>query len=145
VDVQQIPLQTHWDDRGYLFEVLRKTDPHFTEFGQVYVVGSLGRGTIRAFHRHFELWDWFCIVRGSAKFITFDPDVSNLQQPKSWVLSEKNPSLLVVPPGVFHGWMALEEHTILLSTGSHVYNREKPDEQRVSYDSFEVDWSVKPK
>ena len=35
-DVKVVPLIAHVDDRGYLIEILRSTDDHFTQFGQVY-------------------------------------------------------------------------------------------------------------
>jgi len=41
-DVKVVPLTAHVDDRGYLIEILRCTDEHFTQFGQVYVVGDVG-------------------------------------------------------------------------------------------------------
>ena len=39
-DVKVVPLIAHVDDRGYLIEILRSTDDHFTQFGQVYLVGD---------------------------------------------------------------------------------------------------------
>ena len=71
-DVKVVPLVFHVDDRGYLIEILRSTDEHFTRFGQVYLVGDSTRGTIRAFHKHARLWDWFFISHGSAKFVLRD-------------------------------------------------------------------------
>ena len=59
------------------------------------------------------------------------------------VIGTRNPSLIVVPQGVFHGWMALEDDTLLVSTASDVYNRRKPDEIRVLPDSFGYVWEVK--
>jgi len=61
----------------------------------------------------------------------------------TFVVSSRNPSLLVVPPGVYHGWMSLEDDTQLISTASEVYNRESPDEVRVPPDSLGVKWEVK--
>jgi dTDP-4-dehydrorhamnose 3,5-epimerase len=144
-DVQLVPLVAHVDDRGYLIEILRSTDPHFTKFGQVYVVGNPARGTIRAFHKHERLWDWFFIARGSAKFVLRDdrPDSSTYEELATFVVGDRNPSLLVVPPGVYHGWMSLQDDTLLISTGSEVYNRQQPDEVRMPPDSFGVDWQVK--
>lgn len=144
-DVQVVSLTAHVDDRGYLIEILRGTDEYFTQFGQVYLVGDMTRGTIRAFHKHAELWDWFFISHGAAKFALRDdrqesPTYGEMQ---SIVSSQRNPTLIVVPPGVYHGWMALEDDTQLVSTASHVYNREKPDEIRVPPDSFGYIWEVK--
>ncbi len=133
------------DDRGYLIEILRATDPYYTKFGQVYLVGNLARGTIRAWHKHEILWDWFFISHGTAKFALYDdrPGSATHKETNTFVIGARQPALLVVPPGVFHGWMSLEDDTQLVSTASEVYNREKPDEVRVPYDSFGYDWSVK--
>jgi dTDP-4-dehydrorhamnose 3,5-epimerase len=133
-----VPLVAYVDDRGYLIEILRSTDPHFTKFGQVYLVGDMVRGTIRAWHKHEVLWDFFFISHGSAKFALRDDhkDSPTYEEINTFVIGERNPSLLVVPPGVYHGWMSLEDDTQMISTASEVYNRESPDEVRVPPDSF---------
>ena len=144
-DVSVIELVARVDDRGYLVEIIRATDPHFTKFGQVYLVGDLARGTTRAFHKHAELWDWFFISHGSAKFVLVDdrPGSPTYKEQNTFVAGTRNPSLLVVPPGVYHGWMSLEDDTQMISTASDVYNRAKPDEVRIPPDSFGDVWSVK--
>jgi dTDP-4-dehydrorhamnose 3,5-epimerase len=144
-DVKVVDLVPRIDDRGYLIEILRASDEHFTKFGQVYLVGDMTRNTIRAFHVHKVLWDWFFISHGSAKFALVDDrkDSPTYKEINTLVVSERKPQLLVVPPGVYHGWMSLEDDTQMVSTASEVYNRENPDEERVPYDSFGYDWSVK--
>lgn len=144
-DVKLVKLETHVDDRGYLIEILRASDEHFTKYGQVYIVGDPVRGVIRAWHKHEILWDWFFISHGSAKFTLRDdrPDSPTYEEMNTFILGERNPALLVVPPGVFHGWMSLEGDTQLISTASEVYNRENPDEVRVPPDSFGYEWEVK--
>ena len=143
--VEVVPLVVRADDRGYLVEIVRATDQYFTKFGQVYIVGDVARGTIRAFHKHNELWDWFFIGHGSAKFVLKDdrPDSPTYGALMTVVTGERNPSLIVVPPGVYHGWMSLEDDTQLISTASEVYNRDKPDEARIPPDSFGDVWTVK--
>lgn len=144
-DVAVVNLVAHVDDRGYLIEILRCTDPHFTKFGQVYLVGDFAKGTIRAFHKHHHLWDWFFISHGSAKFVLKDdrPDSPTCGELMTIVTSARNPVVIAIPPGVYHGWIALEDDTQLISTGSEVYNREKPDEVRIPPDSFGDVWTVK--
>jgi dTDP-4-dehydrorhamnose 3,5-epimerase len=144
-DVSVIELVARVDDRGYLVEIIRATDPHFTKFGQVYLVGDLTRGTTRAFHKHEELWDWFFISHGSAKFVLVDdrPGSPTYKEQNTFVAGTRNPSLLVIPPGVYHGWMSLEDDTQMISTASDIYNRAKPDEVRIPPDSFGDVWSVK--
>ena len=143
--VKVVPLVAHVDDRGYLIEILRATDPHFSKFGQVYLVGNMARGTVRAFHKHKELWDFFFISHGSAKFALRDdrPESKTYQEMNTFVIGARNPGLIVVPPGVYHGWMSLEDDTQMISTASEVYNRQNPDEVRVPPDSFGYAWEVK--
>jgi len=143
--VQQVPLEAHVDDRGYLIEIIRATDPYLPKFGQVYMVGNFARGTIRAFHKHRDMWDYFFISHGSAKFVLVDdrPESPTCQEMNTFVVSALNPSLILVPPGVYHGWMSLEDDTQMISTASEVYNRQKPDEVRIPPDSFGDVWTVK--
>lgn len=151
-DVQVIDLVAHMDDRGYLIEIVRCTggdEPHAVvhKFGQVYLVGDMVRGTIRAFHKHNELWDWFFISHGSAKFVLKDDreSSSTYGETMTVIVGERRPRLVVVPPGVYHGWMSLEDDTQMVSTASHTYNQEQPDEVRIPPDSFGDVWTVKGK
>ena len=137
--LELIRLDVFEDDRGFLYEVVHDNDHFVPHIGQVYVVGDPARGATRAFHKHAELHDWFCLVSGSAKFAFVDdrPDSPTHGQGDVLVISARRPTLIVVPPGVFHGWMSLEDHTTMLSVASHVYDRTAPDETRVSPQAFE--------
>jgi len=141
--LEMIPLQVNFDDRGYLFEIIHNYE--ISKFGQVYAVGDPARGTIRAFHKHEILWDYFCIVKGSAKFIFVDDrkDSKTYKEQEIVILSEKVPRIVIVPPGIYHGWMSLEDNTIMVSTGSELYDKENPDEIRISPDSFGDIWTIK--
>lgn len=147
--VRVIQLNTHEDDRGSLIEVARNaqdSEPHSIvhQFGQIYLVTNPVRGTIRAFHKHSQLWDWFFIGFGSAKFVFKDdrPQSATAGNVMTIISTARNPKLIAVPPGVFHGWMSLEDHTQLISIASHTYNRSDPDEERMPADSFGDVWTV---
>jgi len=148
--VKVITLPQFEDDRGYLIEIARATgdgEAHSVvhKFGQVYLVGDPVRGIIRAFHKHDELWDWFFISHGSAKFVLKDdrPKSPTYGEVQTVITSARSPRLVIVPPGVYHGWMSLEDDTQMVSTASHTYNRQKPDETRIPPDSFGDVWTVK--
>ncbi len=47
------------------------------------------------------------------------------------------------PPNTWHGWMALEDDTIVAASGSEVHNRQQPDAVRVSLEVFGDVWTVK--
>jgi dTDP-4-dehydrorhamnose 3,5-epimerase len=141
VDIKD--LQVHQDDRGDLYEVVHDYD--IEEFGQVYVVHDRTKDIVRAFHRHEKLWDYFCIVKGSAKFAfsdSADPDA----EVETVTITERQPKLITVPPTIFHGWQSLEDDTVLLSTGSETYNQENPDEERIAWDTYGKDvWEMTKK
>ena len=148
-DVQIIDLTTHEDDRGYLTEIVRCSDDPEQHgvvdlFGQVYISGSPVRGTIRGFHKHLEMRDWFFISHGSAKFVLVDDrsDSSTNGEIMTFILTARTPRLLTVPAGIHHGWMSLEDDTQLICTTSHTYNATNPDEVRIPADSFGDVWSV---
>lgn len=148
-----IDLSQYIDDRGILYEVIHDSDKFMDKFGQVYVVKDPRKDTIRAYHKHEKLWDYFHIANGSAKFVIFKTHEfnSNLRHDiskdkKIFVLSSVKPQLLIVPAGWYHGWMSLEDNTILISTANQEYNKENPDEERV--DPFllgECVWKIKAK
>lgn len=147
--VRVTELAVNVDDRGELFEVLRRDALEFVDFGQVYVVRSRQPGTVRAWHRHAVMWDHFCIVAGSAlfQFVDDEPGGTEVCAPYKIVATDRKPVVLHVPPGVWHGWMALEPNTLLLSIASQPYmghgrTLEKPDEERLPADSFGACWQV---
>lgn len=144
-DAQLVPLVVNTDDRGYLIELVHVTDSFLPKFGQVYLVGNFATNIIRAFHKHAVLWDYFFISHGSAKFVLVDDrkDSPTYGEMNVFVLSSKNSCLLVVPPGVYHGWMSLEADTQMVSIASEVYNKNNPDEVRIPPDSFGDVWVVK--
>lgn len=95
------------DERGSLTEIIRKDWPEFRGFAQATVTVNLP-GVIRAWHWH-DRQTAFVVVRGTAKIVLFDAragaetrgDVNEL------VLGEEDLALLVVPPGVYHGYMTV--------------------------------------
>ena len=147
-DVALLPLRVNTDDRGYLTVLAstgREDAPNIPVIREVYLVGDMAEGTIRAFHKHKTLWDYFFISHGSAKFVLVDDraDSPTKGEKNTFVLTERNSSLLVVPPGVYHGWMSLQDDTQMVSVANEPYNPKSPDEIRIPPDSFGDVWTVR--
>lgn len=140
-DVKLLQLVYREDERGILLKDTTATT--IRKFGEHYVVIN-PEIMIRGFHCHEILWDYFCIIQGRAKFILIDGRWESPTYGQYWegVLSDRDPLLLVVPPGVYHGWKSLVPQTILSSTGSELYDSRNPDEIRVPYTSFGINWDV---
>jgi dTDP-4-dehydrorhamnose 3,5-epimerase-like enzyme len=137
--VYLVDFEIHSDTRGFVYEVIHASDRFVNQIHQVYHVCNPRADTVRAFHAHERLHDWFHIVSGSALFCLVDgrEDQGTYEKTERLVLSDRNPQLLVVPSGVYHGWMSLEPNTILTSVASEEYQRERPDERRVPPNHFD--------
>jgi dTDP-4-dehydrorhamnose 3,5-epimerase len=138
VGVKLVDLDVHIDDRGALWEVVHLSDSFVSgqdqHMRQVYQVLSPMPGTVRAYHRHKELHDWFHVPAGAALFVLVS---KNGLEYSRFTVSARKPQLLVVPPGIWHGWMSLEPNTLLTSVASHEYDRFAPDEERVEPGHFD--------
>lgn len=141
-------LRKNVDDRGYLMELLRADwSDIFKKFGQAYV--SLNHpGVIRGWHYHKVQYDIFVCVAGMIKVPLYDGRRDSPTQGRidEHVIGVDRPLAILIPPGVYHGYMTLgTEPSLLLNFPSELYRSDDPDEHRVPYDSPEIgyDWSVR--
>jgi dTDP-4-dehydrorhamnose 3,5-epimerase len=147
--VKVLPLKKHVDDRGFVMEILRCDDAHFVKFGQVYLSTcepSPHLAVVKGWHRHKGQWDSFCVVKGKAKVGLYDDREGSATRGESQavILGEDDPCLLQIPPGVWHGQMALGfEPSYLINISSELYNQEEPDEQRAPLEAFPFEWEVR--
>lgn len=140
------PAPVHFiDERGYLLKFVRSAD--ISHFGEMYLIGDWTSGVIRGFHKHKNMEEWFCVIRGTAKFVLYDdrPESSKYGVVQYYTLSARRPEILYVPSGIYHGHMALENETQTIAVASQPYDPQKPDEVRAPYNSFNVEWVAKPK
>ena len=126
-------LKVHTDERGFLYELLRRDNQSFTKFGQAYVIGDARRGVVRAWHRHFKMDEWFCCVSGEALFVLHNPDTGGFEE---HYLKGTGPSLLFVPRLIFHGHQACTDDAIIVAVCSEPYYQDRQDEERVPADHF---------
>ena len=143
--VKKIPLRRIADDRGYVTEILRSDADHFVHFGQVYV-SSCRKNIIKAWHAHRKQTDHMYVVKGTAKLGLYDDREGSLTRGEYMqvILGEEGEdTLLIIPPLVWHGQMALSEMSFLINVPTELYDYETPDELREPVDAFEDIWTVK--
>jgi len=141
------PLKAHADERGFLMEILRESDPYFTRFGQVYVSKNYP-GVIRAWHYHQKQTDLWCVVSGMIKAVMFDmrEDSPTKGQVQEVFMGDDNRVMLEIPVGIAHGYKTVgQTHALLLNFTDVLYNREEPDEYRLPYNTPEIpySWDIK--
>lgn len=143
-DVLVKELLVHPDDRGRLFEILRRDDPHFRQFGQAYVTTTYP-GVVKAWHRHQRQDDHFCCLVGMIKLVVHDdrPGSATRGATQEIWLGEHKPRLVVVGRGLWHGWTALgTREAMILNLVTEPYDHAAPDEERVApHGVLPYDWT----
>lgn len=141
------PLKVVPDERGRLMEIMRRDDPFFTGFGQVYL-STVYPGVVKAWHYHSIQDDRFTCVRGMVKAVLYDDREGSKTRGALNVIyvGEFNPALIVIPAGVYHGWKCVSDYeAYVINIPSQPYNREDPDEFRVDphEGGIPYDWARK--
>ena len=136
------------DERGWLMEILRNDWDVFDRFGQVYVTAAYPN-VVKAWHMHKKQTDHVVCVKGLVKLVLYDgrDETKTKGEINEFVIGEKNPLLVKIPPEVWHGFKALSEETALVvNVPTELYNYDKPDEYRLPPDTKEIpyDWKLAP-
>ena len=92
-----------------------------------------------AWHKHDIQTDYWYCIKGSFKvgLATHEEGV------KFEYLSDKNLRVLKIPPGIYHGYKALEPNSVLLYYLSEKYNPK--DEIRAKVGDFGEEWGAENK
>ena len=145
--VETKSLVTNSDERGFFRELIRVTDPFFSEgFGQ-WSHTLTHQGAAKAWHIHKAQVDWWYVAVGAVKAALYDtregsPTQGQLQE---LFLGENYPAqILKIPPGVAHGYKVISGPMHLFYITSGVYN--PADEGRISHDDPKIgyDWKQGP-
>lgn len=101
------PIVAHVDDRGWLAELFRRDElevDHAPAMGYVSVTRpGVGRGP----HEHVHQTDVFCFVGpGSFEVLLWDnrDNSPSMGVNQSILVGEDMPTIVVIPPGVVHGY-----------------------------------------
>ena len=114
--VKVVALRRIADERGLIMHMLKKTDEHFIEFGEIYF--SCGYpGVVKAWHIHKEMTLSNCVVVGMIKLVLFDgrdgsPTKGGIQE---LFIGEQNYCLVQIPPGVTNGYKAFGDKMAIMA------------------------------
>lgn len=141
------PLKVIPDERGRLMEMLRRDDPLFEKFGQVYL-STTYPGVVKAWHKHLKQTDFITCVKGMIKLVVYDAREDSPTQGRlnEFFIGEHNPQLVKVPAGLQHGWKCISPtEAYIINVVTEVYNYEAPDEHRLDphQGGIPYDWTRK--
>jgi len=104
---------------------------------QVHITTTFA-GRVRAWGLHPLGTDRLFVVSGLVKLVLFDgrkesPTFGRLSE---FVVSEKNPGLLIVPPNLYHGWKNIgTTEAVIINMPTIMYQYESPDALDLPWDS----------
>jgi dTDP-4-dehydrorhamnose 3,5-epimerase len=114
--VKIVSLRQIVDERGKIMHMLKATDPHFIQFGEIYF-SCAWPGTVKAWHIHQTMTVNNAVISGRAKLVLYDlregsPTNGELQE---IFLGEDNYVLVQIPPGIANGYKAYGDKLVVLA------------------------------
>lgn len=104
------PLKQIPDERGAVFHMLRRDDPHFRAFGEIYF-SMVHPGVVKGWHFHKRMTLNYAVVVGMIKLVLYDdrPRSRTKGRIQEIFLGELNYALVVVPPKVWNGFKGISK------------------------------------
>jgi dTDP-4-dehydrorhamnose 3,5-epimerase len=145
VGLQVIPLRRIPDERGTVMHMLRRTDQHFVEFGEIYF-STVYRGVVKGWHRHREMTLNYACVFGRVKVAVYDdregsPTRGTLRE---IFLGPDNYSLVVIPPEVWNGFKGMSDpYAVVANCCTHVHDPSRSDRLDPFENDIPYQWGTK--
>ena len=145
--VKVIPLKRIPDERGTIMHMLRRDDPHFIEFGEIYF-STIYRGVIKGWHRHRDMTLNYACVFGRIKLVIYD---DREDSPTRGALMEQflgpdHYALVQIPPGLWNGFKGMSDpHAIIANCCTHAHDPSANRSDRLDPFNNEIPyvWDVK--
>jgi dTDP-4-dehydrorhamnose 3,5-epimerase len=140
-----IPLKRIPDERGTVLHMLKRTDSHFIEFGEIYF-STIYPGIVKGWHKHAEMTLNYACVHGRIKLVLFDdrdgsPTNGELME---IFLGPDNYSLIQIPPGVWNGFKGLGSETaIVANCSTHPHDPSRSIRLDPFDNDLPYDWGVR--
>lgn len=142
--VSFVPLRRIPDERGTIYHMLRRTDPHFVEFGEIYFT-SIYRGVIKGWHRHALMTLNYACIFGRVKLVLYDDRhasptrgtiVERFLGPDDYVLA-------VIPPGIWTGLKGMSEVALVANCATHPHDPSQTERLDPFDPAIPYDWDVR--
>lgn len=139
------PLKQIPDERGKVMRMLRRDDPWFERFGEIYF-SLVYPGVVKGWHSHKVMTLNYAVIMGKIKLVLYDERENSPTRGKLQEIftGEDNYSLITIPPNVWNGFKGLGVEPALVancSTDPHDPSeivRLDPFSDRIPYD-----WNLK--
>ncbi|MBN2251905.1 MAG: dTDP-4-dehydrorhamnose 3,5-epimerase family protein [Candidatus Altiarchaeota archaeon] len=139
------PLKKIPDERGAIMHMLRRDDPLFEEFGEIYF-SVIFPGAIKAWHLHKKMTLNYAVVSGNIKLVLCDQreDSPTKEELQEIFIGEDNYCLVKIPPGIVNGFKAVGDRKAIVANCATLPHdpeeiiRIDPFDKKIGYD-----WDIK--
>jgi dTDP-4-dehydrorhamnose 3,5-epimerase len=145
--VEVVRLAPHPDHRGSLTEVLSTAIPFWREPVVHVYLFTMRPGRIKGWGMHKRQADRYLGVRGQVRVVLFDGRTESATHGAydQYFLGDELPSLLRIPPGVWHADQNVgPSEAAILNFPTVAFNPDDPDKYRIDPHSGEIpfDWNA---
>jgi len=139
------PLKQIADDRGKVMHMLRRDDPWFERFGEIYFSLAFP-GVIKGWHLHKEITLNYAVIKGRIKLVLYDdredsPTRNTLQE---IFTGEDNYGLITIPPKIWNGFKAIGmEPALVANCATEPHDPSEIVRLEPFTDNIPYDWGVK--
>ncbi len=142
-----IPLRRIPDERGTIFHMLKASDPHFKQFGEIYF-SSVYEGAVKGWHKHEVMALKYACIYGRVKVVVYDDrqDSQTRGNLHEVFIGPDNYSLVIIPPEVWNGFKGIgHDFSIIANCATHAHDpsrsvRLDPHSKEIPYDWARKDY-----
>ena len=143
--VRKVALKRIPDERGTVMHMLKRTDSHFIEFGEIYF-STIYPGAVKGWHRHADMTLNYACVHGRIKLVLFDdrdgsPTRGGLLE---IFLGPDDYSLVQVPPGIWNGFKGMgPDAAIMANCATHPHDPSRSTRLDPYDNDIPYDWQAR--
>lgn len=143
--VNVVPLTRIPDERGTVMHMLKRSDPHFLEFGEIYF-STVYPGAVKGWHLHRLMTLNYACVHGRIKLVLYDdreesPTRGELME---LFLGPDDYSLVQIPPKLWNGFKGMGPHpAIVANCATHPHDPAQSERMDPFGNHIPYDWGVR--
>ena len=123
--VQVVPLRRIPDERGTVYHMLKRTDPHFSRFGEIYF-STIYPGVVKGWHLHKNMTLHYACIHGRVKLVIYDDREGSRTRGEvtEVFLGPDNYALVVIPPGLWNGFKGMGSEPAIMADCTDIPHEE---------------------
>lgn len=139
------PLRQIPDERGKVMHMLRRDDPFFAEFGEIYF-STVYPGAIKGWHLHKRMTLNYAVVHGMIKLVLYDDRESSSTRGtvQEIFLGCDNYALVTIPPMIWNGFKGIgTEPAIVANCATLPHDPEEIERLDPLTSEIPYDWALR--